>query len=790
MLINHLKIAFRNITRNPSYAFINIGGLALGMSCVIILFALVKHHLNFENFHSDGDRVYRVVTEQHRDEVTYTAHVPNPFGKVFRDDYTFGEKVARQVIFDHTLVAVDEQGEAKKFKDDLAFAEEEFFDIFNFPVLHGATRLHEPNTAFITERLARKYFGDDNPLSKTLRLNNLIDVKIVGILKDIPENTDLQVELFVAYGSLKRYDEWMASDDSWGGISSSMSCFVRLRPGVAPAQVEAALPALVKKYRPTHKNVHVYRLQPLHDMHYNARFGGPMEKRDLWVLSFVGFFLLVTACVNFVNLATAQALNRAHEVGVRKVLGSMRAQLFWQFMTETSCVVVLAMVIAISLAAAMLPTINLSFGSRMALDFGTDGGLQLFVPVLAVLVTFIAGAYPGLLLSGYRPAMALKGKLSSLHAGGFNLRRSLIVMQFTISQVLVIGLIVVVYQMRYATKGDIGFAKDAIVMVPIGSQDTRNTLRNELARVPGVEQISQCYDAPASDMSWRTTMVYEGRTEPEDFAITFRGADDQYVNLFNLTLVAGRNLEPSDTVREFLVNETLVQKLNLSSPEAILGTVISADGGDYKARVVGVVKDFHDRTFHEDVSPMFFSTAGDMFNFYALKVKIADLGRTIAAIDKVWSAQYPNQIFEYQFLDEKIAGFYQTEETLLKLIQVFAGIAIAIGCMGLYGLVSFMANQKTKEIGIRKVLGGTVTHILWIFGREFSALVVFSFVIAGPIAWWLMHAWLQDFKYAVALEPWIFMLAFAVTVVIALLTVGYQSMKAAAMNPATSLKTE
>ena len=794
MVRNYLKIAIRNIQRHTSYTLINVLGLALGMACVIVIFALVKFHLSFDNFHTDSDRIYRLVTEQHRDQISYRSSVPNPLGKVFREDYTFAEKVGRICTFDDQLITIDKQGTSVKFKEgEVAFAETEFFDIFHYPLVQGtaSSALAEPHTAIISERVARKYFGEENPINKLFRLDNRIDFKVTGIVKNLPTNTDRKTEVYLSYSSLKEFNEWFASDDSWGGISSNMQCFVRLKPNITVAEVENVLPAYVTKYRPTNKNVHHYKLQPLKDIHFNAQYGGTMEKSNLWILSLIGVFLLFTACVNFVNLATAQAINRSKEVGVRKVLGSVRTQLFWQFITETAVITVMATIIAFAFANLLLPYVNEWFDAQLTMNSFAQWSFIGFVIALVVTVTLFAGAYPGLILSGFKPVLALKGKLTQQRIGGFNVRRSLIVTQFAISQMLIIGLIVIVYQMNYARQSDMGFNKEAVVMIPMGSKDDKMvTLNNQFAQIGGVEETSLCYDAPASRAAWTTSFHLEGNSEEEAFPISYKGADTNFISLFDLNLVAGRNLFPSDSVKEFIVNETFVKKLNLGSPEDAIGKVIFTKGGEWKGPIVGVVKDFHDQSFHQEINAVFIATSKDDYNYTAVKINSANLKNTLAELEKSWSAMYPEQIYTYSFLDDDIAAFYKTEERMMILIQVFSFIAIFIGCMGLYGLVSFMASQKTKEIGIRKVLGGSVPQILWIFGKEFSGLLLIAFLVAAPVGGWVMNKWLQNFQYKVDLNIWIFIAAISVTSLIALLTVGYQSLRAAMANPVKSLRAE
>jgi predicted permease len=798
MFKSYFTIGWRNLARNKGYSIINIAGLALSMTCGILIFALVKHHLSFDNFHSNSDRIYRVVTELHRDVIAHRNGVPSPLGEFYRNDYTFSEKTARLYIERDILLTVKKDTELVKFKEPegLAFAENEFFEIFNFPLLYGSKTkaLTEPNTAIITEKLARKFFGDKNPIGETFWLDNKIACTVTGVLKDLPANTDVRTEMFVSYPTLKAYDPWLASNtDGWAGISDGMQCYTLLHPNVSRAQVEDALQPYVKKYRPTSKNVHHYKLQPLADVHFNALYGGAMEKRNLWILSIIGLFLLLTACVNFINLATAQVLKRAKEVGVRKVLGSVKRQLFWQFIFETAIVTAIGIVLAIVLSSVISPYANALFKIQIPINLFTDWFTILFCLSLGTLITIFAGYYPALVLAGFQPVAALKAKLAQQSIGGFNTRRTLIVTQFAISQVLIIGMVVIMNQMRFAKQSDLGFDKEAIVMIDMGMDSTRtkmNVMKNEMLRLPGVEKISLCFAAPASDNEWGNSIKFDDSAEEVNFRTSIKSADTDYVSTFDLELVAGRNLTVSDTVKEMLVNEAMIRKLNIKSPDEAIGRMITANGGSMRGPIVGVLKDFHDKSFHEAISPILITTYSNDYSMFAVKLNLTNAKTVLPAIENLWAEQYPDQIFEYEFLDDTIARFYETEETMLKGIQAFSFIAIFIGCLGLYGLVSFMVTQKTKEIGIRKILGGSVADVLWIFGQEFTRLIIIAFLIAGPIGWWIMQNWLQGFKFQIQISPMTFALAIGCSFVIASFTVSYQVIKTALSNPVNSLRSE
>ncbi len=783
----------RNLKRNRVYAAINVLGLALGITCGILIFTLVSYHLSFDTFHTKSDRIYRVVTEfRGQDGSGYTPGVPSPFAKAFREDYAFAEKVARIITFDNQLISIPLENEIRKFQEErgVAFAEAEFFDILDFPFLEGDknTALAAPNSAVITKNLATKYFGNANPIGKTIRLDNRIDLNVTGVLQDLPQNTDRRQEIYISNETLRSYAEWLTTDQ-WGGVYSEAHCFVLLNKGVNPAEVEKAFRPLAEKYHGEDADGYWYHLQPIADMHFNPDYNGYVEKRNLWALALVGLFLIITACVNFINLATAQALNRSKEVGVRKVLGSRPVQLFWQFIAETAVITAFSIIVAYLFAQLALPFLNELFNTNLTINLLQDAQLLGFLAALMVLVVFLAGSYPGMVIAGFRPALALKNRITQKHVGGFSLRRVLVVGQFAISQALIIGTIVIASQMNFSKQSDLGFNKDAVVMLPLPMTDQTkmSTLRSKLTQVSGVENVSFCFQAPASSSNNSTNVRFDNRPEDEPFSINTKAADDQYLSTFDLELAAGRNIFPSDTVREFLVNEAFVRRLGME-PEDVINKNLRVWGND--ALIVGVVKDFHTYSFRANISPTCIMSSNDNYNNIAVKINLSNVKNVLASLEKNWNDTYPEFVYDHQFLDERIAEFYELDDIMLNLIQSFAIIAIFIGCLGLYGLVSFMAVQKTKEIGVRKVLGASVGNILWLFGKEFSRLIVIAFIIAAPVAWYVMNGWLQEFQYRINFGASIFLLAIIGTFTVAALTVGYQSLKSATTNPVDSLKSE
>jgi len=796
MIKNYFKIAWRQLRRNKAYAFINVAGLTLGITCSIVIFVLVHYELSFDNFHKDKDRIYRVVTEIHHDDISYTSGTPSPMGKALRDDYGFADKLARVRVLGNPLVSVTSGNDIHKFVETqgLALADPEFFDIFNFPFLKGdRSTLANPNTAVITEKLATKYFPGQDPIGKVLRIENSMNFTVAGVLKDLPANTDRSQEIYLPFVHLKDFDSSLAGPNSWSGINNNMQCFVRLKEGATPASVENLFPAFMQKYYAGTRGLKVYhfKLQPLSDIHFNPNYSGVVEKKYIWALALIGLFLIVTACVNFINLATAQALTRSKEVGIRKVLGSMRRQLFWQFIAETSLIALFATILAFCLAQRAIPYVNQLLQISLELSPIKDWGLGIFLLVMLIGVTFLAGSYPGLILAGFQPILALKGKLNQRHIGGFSVRRGLVIVQFAISQLLIISTIVIATQIQYSRQTDMGFTKDAIVLLPLPIPDApkMSHIQTELAGMTGVEKTTLCFTPPASSDNDLTGFRYNNDAKQAPFNVNDKYADDQYIATFGLTLVAGRNYFRNDSTHEFLVNETFVHKLNISSPQDIIGKNIDVQGGP-RGTIVGVVKDFHNYSFKGGISPVCISTDNSRYSYCAVKMNMARAGSLLPAMEKLWNDTYPEYTYSYKFMDDNIAEFYETETILLRLIEVFAGIAIFIGCLGLYGMVSFMAVQKTKEIGVRKVLGAGVLDILWICGKEFFRLLIIAFLIAAPIGGWFMHRWLQDFVYRIPLNAEVFLLALASTIVIATLTIGYRTVRSALANPVKSLRTE
>lgn len=795
MLKNFLTTAWRTLQRHRAYAIINVLGLALGCGCALLIFTLLTYQLSFDTFHHDTGRIYRVVTTFHEENTEYQTGVPQPFGRAFRNEFAYAEQTARVDVYMRALIGLPEGAQAPKFQEEngVAYADPGYFGIFNFPFAEGRPTLDEPNTAVITAALARKYYGTEHAVGRTFRYDNKTTYRITGILRDLPDNTDRHQEIYLSYANLKDKSAWFASDSSWGNTDGNMQFFVRLKPGVKAETVDKALPGLVRKYyAPEDARITEFSLQPLKDIHFNTTLDGRTDPKYLWALGCIGIFLILTACVNFINLATAQALRRAKEVGVRKALGSGKKQLFWQFMSETTGIVCMAFVLGYLLAWAAMPYANELFRTKMTLDLPSNHFLWIFLPALLAAVVFLSGAYPALVLARFTPVLALKGKLSSRQIGGVPLRRALVVLQCAISQVLIICTLVIAGQIRYTLRTDLGFIKNAVVLVPLPKNDPvkMHTLVNRISSLGGVQSVTLCGQPPASFSNHLTSPRFDTRPREENWEVNVKAADDRYVPTFGLRLAAGRNVFPSDTAREFLVNETFIRKLGLSTPADVLGKNLRLSGGSVSGIIVGVLRDFHHKSLRDGMEPICIATSAKDYRFCAIRVDMGHWAALQKDVRSIWENTYPDYVYASQFFDERIAQFYAEDNNLLVLIEGFACIAILIGCLGLYGLVSFMAAQKIKEIGVRKVLGASVADVLWLFGREFSLLIGLAFIIGAPLAWWAMNHYLEDYTYRIRIGWDTFALAIGATVVIAALTVGWRSVRAARANPVDSLRSE
>lgn len=802
MLKNYLKTALRNLWREKGSTLLNLLGLTLGIASSLILFLLIRYHFSFDTYHANRDSIYRVGSESNGNNgKDYSSGIPSVLPEAFRIDFPEAEEVTFTSYRSGSLITIPQPvGEPKKFEEErgVTFAQPNFFKIFDRKVIAGTVEngLDEPNEAIITRSWAAKYFGKEDALGEVLRFDKR-EYKITAIVEDPPSNTDLPFSLFLSYATVKKELE----DHGWNSTWSDEHCYIKLGKGASVEEIERRMPDFVKKYLGAdNRDDRTFVMQPLAEIHFDDRFGNysysTVSRPVLLSLSLVAVFLILTACINFINLSTAEAIKRSKEVGIRKSLGSTRKQLMLQFLGETSLVAVTATLLAIAVVLLSLEFLNTFLKLQLTLSL-TDTTLWLYVASVTILVSLLSGLYPSFVVSSFSPVSALKNKLSNRNTSGFALRRVLVVFQFIISQFLVIATIVLITQMNYFRNKELGFRKDAILTVPIpvqeepGSGDSARscrmrTLRNEIMRLGGVELASLNNHPPSSGNTSNTGFTMEGNQTFYETQV--KAVDSNYLDLFGLQIVAGQNIVDLDTAQGILVNEKLAAMVGYKNPQEIIGKTMNM--WRKKLPVVGVIKDFHTVSLHTPIEATVMLNRIRNYRSLSVRITPVNMQETVKEIQQKWEAAYSDFIFSYEFLDESIREFYESERRTSILLSIFTSLAIFIGCLGLFGLASFIANQKTKEIGVRKVLGASVENILFIFSKEFIVLIFIGFACTVPLAWYAMNLWLNGFAYKIAMGPGVFLAGLGVTLAIAMITVGYRSVRAATINPVESLKSE
>ena len=799
MLKNYFKIAVRNLRLNRTYAILNILGLGLGITGAVLIFLFLQYHLRTDRHQPGFDQIYRVVLDLHLDEGT--EHEPGsaaPMAPTLLRDYPQVEKAGFMAKMPNITLAATDGQRTNRFleKTNVVLADQGFMEMFAFGWISPFSphQMTEPATVVISEKIALKYFGKTAVTGKTLRMNNMHDLRIIGVIQDQKHPTDLDFEVYISLPTIKQIDPaYDMMSFSW--ISSRNFTFVRFAENTDIHKIHKLLKSNGSKYYGAEAKYYEHQFQSLSDIHFDERYDGKIRRSILWILAGVGTFLLVIACINFINLATAQALKRAKEIGIRKVLGSTQRQLFWQFMSETALITLASSLLALLLIILALPVMN-NWTQTKAFQFGMLFQFELatFWTCTLLVIVILAGFYPAVIISGFNPITALKGRLGSKQVGGIGLRRSLIAVQLIIAQVLVIGTLILLLQLKFFKNADLGFDQHAVVTLSLPKTDSAKKIsqsfRDELMQNADIKSVSYQYEAPTSSMGYGGSVRFDNRSEWEKFVIRDRFADQNYLETYRMPLLAGRSIVDHDSVTEFIVNEELMHRVGIQEPQKMLGRQLEDGNTGMKGPVVGVVKSFHLKSLQEAVEPCAIFANPKLYKEVAIRLNTKDFSKSLKTIQNTWQKIYPDEVFEYQFVDEKIARFYEKEEQLTALIQSFAMIAIFICCLGLFGMVSFMVSQRTKEIGVRKVLGASVNSIVLLFGKEFLQLVGLAFVIATPVAWYVMSNWLNNFAYRINLHWWILASGGMIILLITLLTVGYKVILAALMNPVKSLKME
>lgn len=801
MISNYFKLAFRTLQRHKSYAFINVSGLAIGIASCLLIFLVVRYELNYNQNEPNVKRIYRVITQDKNEEgISYTPGIPFPALEALRTDFQ-GIKTGALFACFGAQVAIPSgtKNADKKFieNEGLFFCDQDYLTIFSYKWLSGGPSvLQKPNSIVLTRKMADKYFGDwKNAMGKQLKIDNLMDMKVAGILENPPLNSDFPATMFGSFITLKNNNYYEYTTD-WGSTTSNFQVFMLLPPSVNEATVNKQLALVANKYyKNGHLNKRINILQPLEKIHFDTEIPGfgdhSTNKSTLLTLSMIGFLIIFMACINFINLSTAQAVKRSKEIGVRKVLGSNRSQIFLQVISETALIVLFSTLTGLLIAWLALPHIHHIISINEHLNIFSFQNIS-FLLLVMVIVTFLSGLYPAIVLSGFEPIRAIKNKISSASIGGISLRRGLVVTQFAISQILIIGTIVAISQMDFIRNADLGFNKEAILVISSSTDSSvlvrQKPFKENLLQIPGVKLVSLCSDVPSSNNNQSTNFAFDHQPD-ENFGLYTKFADADYFKTFDLKFAAGEAYIAGDTSGKVVVNETLLHKLNISEPTEAIGKQIRTGGGRWRT-ICGVVKDFKTNSLKEQVKPLLLAPRRSQFQIVAVKIQHTNLSTTQKHIQKSWDGFFPEYAYDSVFMDESIEEFYKQESQMALLYKIFAGLAIFISCLGLYGLVSFMTVQKTKEVGIRKILGASVRNILFLFSKEFMLLIGIAFVIAAPLSWYFMTNWLNNFAYRIQIGWDVFIVSVIISITVAWIAVGYKALRAAIINPVKSLRTE
>lgn len=806
MFRNYLTIACRNALRHKGYAVINVMGLAVGMTCCILILLYVQDELGYDRYASRHDRIYRLtmsIETPDRAE-TRTARSPTAWGWMLTDAFPEVEGFTRikapLVSWQVTYV----EGNKRFNEPGFYFADPGILDLFDFNLVRGDanTALNAPNTVVMTESTAARYFGDAEALGKVIRIDNTYDLTVTGVMEDVPRNSHMTFGFLGSFETLNVNPIYGGTDygRNTQNFGPDLYTYLLLAEGFPPESLDPKLAEFIEsRYGPALNQFNAQikaELQPLRSIHLHSNLDGELGANSdiayIYIFSAVAFFLLLIACINFMNLATARSAGRAREVGIRKVLGAFRVQLIGQFMGESTIMAVLSLIVAVGLVYAFLPAFNALAGKDLVFVFD-DMGMAFGLVGIVVLAGALAGSYPALFLSSFQPVAVLKGS-SRAGAVNTNLRKILVVLQFVISVVFIIGTGAVADQMRFVQDKHLGFEKEQLVVMPLGDPRQRliyNTYKDKIAGYPHVLGVTVANEMPGGLVN-DILFTPDGAPEEELVRINNMWIDHDFIRTMGIELTAGRDFSrsfPTDTLQAFVINEAAVKWLGWEG--APLDRKIRL--GNFKdGRVIGVVRDFHVRSLHSGIEPMMMQLAPgpDPLHYLAIKIAPDDVAGTMGFLESNWREVYPNDSFTYSFLDEDWGRLYQNEARQGSIFRSFSILAVFIACLGLLGLASFTAEQRTREIGVRKVLGASASGIVALLSKEYVRLVVYANLIAWPVAYVVMNDWLDSFAYRTDLSPWIFVLAAALAIAVTMLTVSYKAVSVAHTDPVDALQHE
>ena len=791
MLKNYFKIAFRSLYHHKAFSLLNIIGLAVGMSAFFLIYQYVRFETSYDKFNTKHGRIYRLVTDL--TSTAATQHAPNtsmPMAINLKADYPEIEDIVR---LNGSSVLI-KRGDVRFEESRTVYADSSLFSIFDFPLVDGnpSIALRSPFSVVLSQTTAKKYFGDSNPMGQTLLFSDSgFSATVTGIMKDIPENSSIKADLFVSMSTRKRFRDSL--DYRWGNFG--VSSYLLLKPGVNPASLQAKLTPFVQshigeKLKAQQQN-YILFLEGLKDVYWSTRGGFVSGSRsNVYIFSIIGLFILLIACINFVNLTTARAAERAKEVGIRKVVGAAKVQLTGQFLGESLVVSLVAFVLSLGLCSLALPLFNQLAGKTISEGILTQPVYILTLLFISMIIGLVAGVYPALVLSSFKPIASLKGRFTTSKKG-LALRRGLVIAQFTISISLIIGTAVVYSELNYMRGRDLGFNKDQTLVLDTRNDPHKVVFRQDIANLPNVQSTAFSGSIPG-DGNWSAySQVQNSRGEMQVANLDLTYVDFGFMEQYKMQLLAGRFFRKdiaTDTMQAMILNEKAVKLFGYASPEAAIGRSFSQWGK--KGQIIGVVKDYNFNGLQQEITPLSICLDFNDCNFLSVKLTNRNLPGTITSIKKKWDQLSTPLPLRYFFLDDAFDKQYKSEERFGNLFINFAFLAIFISCLGLLGLSSYSTLQRTKEVGVRRVMGASVTGIVRLLSVDFLRLVGFAFLIAVPISWLVMNKWLEDFAYRITIGWGIFLGSGLIALAIAFATISYQAIKAAIASPVKSLRSE
>ena len=823
MFKNHLKIAWRNLIRNKVYSCINIAGLSIGISAALVIYLIVQYEFSFEQFQQDKGSIFRVVSKVEFPDLTvHNSGVPVPTANNIKQ--VVGVENATHFFTNYDLKvsippAQNELPVVFQRQKDIIYADEAYFEVFRYQWLAGSPKLalKDPYRVVLTESRARAYFSDlhlHEIMGRSIVYEDSIQAVVSGIVKDLDEVTDFTFKEFISRATiattgLKSQRSW----DEWGSIDSHSQLFVTLAREANIKQIESQLAELRNRYREKEakeiKDGTTHFLQPLVNIHFNPVYGIfegsgriPANKSILISLLAVATFLLGLGCINFINLTTAQAGQRAKEIGIRKTLGGSKGTLVYQFLSETFLCTLIATILSIMLSPLLMQIFRDFIPPEVSSDSLNQPHVWIFLIVLLFTLSLLSGFYPAWVLSAFKPVVVLKNQ--ALDGSGRSrkawLRRTLTVTQFVITQVLLVGALAMGNQIHYSLNKDLGYRKDAIVFVnternifSTEKDDRRFVFLDKLQEIPEISHLSLGSSPPASTRTNTRTMKFVDEGKVVETMVETKFADTNYFNIYKMSLVAGTNLQRSYETKEFVINETYAKWLGFENARDAIGKLLEIDGQHIP--IVGVVADFHTKSTHEAIKPLAFSNS--LSNSYTMHIALPPRGRdtevwqrALGSIERLYKELYPDDEFSYTFFDESIAAFYKTEQNIIRLLKWATGLCMIISCLGLFGLVIYTTTQRTKEIGVRKVLGSSRSQLIALLSKDIILLVSYAFIIATPISYWSINRWLQDYQYRVDVEWSLYAGVGLIALLLSAVTISFQTFKAANANPVKSLRTE